>query len=149
MSQSIINAQKSTRPSLKGYLRQWYIIDASKMPLGRIATEAARILIGKNLATYSQDTNMGGVVVIINAKQSVLTGQKPDKKTYFHHSGYMGGLKATTFKEYQIKNPKVPVYKAIKGMLPKNRQQDVRMNNLVHIFEGEHNFTGINMIQVN
>jgi large subunit ribosomal protein L13 len=148
MSQRIINATKSTRPSLKGYDRQWYVIDASKMPIGRIASEAAKILMGKNLATFSRDVNMGGIVVVINAKNSVLTGRKPDKKTYFSHSGYLGGLTATTYKQYQVKNPAMPIYKAIKGMLPKNRQQDVRMNNLVHIFPEGHNFTK-EMIQVN
>jgi large subunit ribosomal protein L13 len=148
MSQQIIKATKSTRPTTQGLDRQWYVIDASKLPIGRLATEAARILMGKNLPTYSQDVNMGGVVVVINASKSILTGQKPEKKMYFRHSGYLGGLKATSFNQYQVKNPKFPIYKAIKGMLPKNRQQDVRMNNLVHIFPEGHNFTK-EMIQVN
>jgi large subunit ribosomal protein L13 len=148
MSQQIIKATKSTRPTTQGLDRQWYVIDASKLPIGRLATEAARILMGKNLPTYSQDVNMGGVVVVINASKSVLTGQKPEKKMYFRHSGYLGGLKATSFNQYQAKNPKFPIYKAIKGMLPKNRMQDVRMNNLVHIFPEGHNFTK-EMIQVN
>ena len=148
MSQSILNKIKSTRPTTDKLDRQWYVIDASKMPLGRLATEAARILTGKNRADYAPDVNMGGVVVIINAQNSVLTGKKAEKKNYFSHSGYLGGLKTTSYAEYQVKNPTVPVYKAIKGMLPKNRQQDVRMNNLVHIFPAAHNFTR-EMIQVN
>jgi large subunit ribosomal protein L13 len=148
MSQSIIKATKSTRPSTNGLDRTWYIIDASKTPIGRLATEAARILMGKNLPNFSKDVNMGGIVVVINAKNSVLTGKKPEKKNYFSHSQYMGGLKVTSYKEYQVKNPKMPIYKAIKGMLPKNRHQDLLMNNRVHIFEGEHNLAK-SMIQVN
>jgi large subunit ribosomal protein L13 len=148
MSQSILKASKTTRPVTKGLDRTWYIIDASKTPIGRMATEAARILMGKNLPTFSKDVNMGGVVVVINAKNSVLTGKKPEKKNYFSHSQYMGGLKVTSYKEYQAKNPKMPIYKAIKGMLPKNRHQDVLMNNRVYIFDEGHNFTK-SMIQVN
>lgn len=148
MSQALIKKTTSTRPSTAGLDRQWYVIDASKLPIGRLATEAARILMGKNLANYAQDVNMGGVVVVINAKNSVLTGKKSEKKVYFSHSGYLGGLKATSYADYQVKNPAMPIYKAIKGMLPKNRQQDVRMNNLVHIFPEGHNFTK-EMIQVN
>jgi large subunit ribosomal protein L13 len=148
MSQRILNAVKSTRPSTMGLNRTWYVIDASKMPIGRLATESARLLLGKNLPTFSKDVNMGGVVVIINAKKSVLTGKKPEKKNYFRHSGYMGGLTTTSYAQYQDKDPKFPIYHAIKGMLPKNRHQDLLMNNRVHIFTEGHNFTN-QMIQVN
>lgn len=148
MSQRILNAVKTTRPTTAGLNRTWYIIDASKTPIGRMATQAARILMGKNLPNYSKDVNMGGIVVVINAKNSVLTGKKAEKKNYFHHSGYLGGMKVTTYAQYQDKNPKFPIYNAIKGMLPKNRHQDVWMNNRVHIFEEGHNFTN-KMIQVN
>jgi large subunit ribosomal protein L13 len=148
MSQRILNATKTTRPTTMGLNRTWYIIDASKTPIGRMATQAARLLMGKNLPNYSKDVNVGGVVVIINAKQSVLTGKKAEKKNYFHHSGYLGGMKVTTYAQYQDKNPKFPIYNAVKGMLPKNRQQDVLMNNRLYIFEEGHNFTN-KMIQVN
>jgi large subunit ribosomal protein L13 len=148
MSQKILNAVKTTRPSTLGLNRTWYIIDASKTPIGRLASEAARLLLGKNLPNYAQDINMGGVVVVINAKQSVLTGKKAEKKNYFRHSGYLGGLTTTSYAQYQVKDPKFPIYNAIKGMLPKNRHQDVLMNNRVYIFEEGHNFTN-QMIQVN
>lgn len=149
MSQAIIKATKTTRPVTQGLNRTWYIVDASKTPIGRLATESARLLLGKNLPTYSQDINMGGVLVVINAKNSVFTGKKPEKKRYFRHSGYMGGLKITTYKEYQAKNPKFPIYTAIKGMLPKNKHRDLLMNNRVYIFDEGHNFSNINMVQVN
>jgi large subunit ribosomal protein L13 len=149
MSQSIIKATKTTRPKTIGLNRTWYLVDASKTPIGRLATESARLLLGKNLPTYSKDVNVGGVVVVINAKNSVLTGKKPEKKNYFRHSGFMGGLTTTSYKEYQEKNPKFPIYTAIKGMLPKNRHRDLLMNNRVYIFDEGHNFSNINMVQVN
>lgn len=148
MSQNILNSTKTTRPSTFGLNRKWYIVDASKTPIGRLATESARILLGKNLPEYSKDTNMGGVLVVINAKKSVLTGKKPEKKNYFSHSGYLGGLTTTSYREYQEKNPKMPIYKAIKGMLPRNRHRDLLMNNRVYIFEEGHNFSN-QMIEVN
>jgi large subunit ribosomal protein L13 len=139
MSQSIVKAYKTTRPTKEGLMRDWYVFDASKEPLGRLATKAARILMGKNRADYAQDVNMGGVVVVINCKNLVMTGQKMTKKNYFRHTGRIGGLTVTTMPEQMAKDATVPVYKAIKNMLPKNRHQDLRMNNLVHLFEENHN----------
>ncbi|MBC7472007.1 MAG: 50S ribosomal protein L13 [candidate division SR1 bacterium] len=139
MSQSILKATKSTRPTKVGLQRDWYILDASKEPLGRLATKAATILMGKNRADFAPDVNMGGVVVVINSDQIVLTGQKRQKKNYFRHSGRIGSLKIRSFEEQNALDSTVPIYKAIKNMLPKNRHQDLRMNNMVHIFKGDHN----------
>ncbi len=148
MSQTIRKATKTTRPTKAGLQRDWYILDASKEPLGRLATKAATVLMGKNRADFSQDVNMGGVVVVINSDKIVLTGQKSTRKNYFRHSGRLGGLKIRSFPEQMAKDSTVPVYKAIKNMLPKNRHQDVRMNNLLHIFKEDHNFT-TKMIELN
>lgn len=139
MSQSILKSTKSTRPTKIGLQREWYILDASKEPLGRLATKAATILMGKNRADFAPDVNMGGVVVVINSDKIVLTGQKRQKKNYFRHSGRIGSLKIRSFEEQHALDSKVPIYKAIKNMLPKNRHQDLRMNNMVHIFKGDHN----------
>jgi large subunit ribosomal protein L13 len=141
MSQSIKNAVKSTRPSKEGLQREWYVLDASKEPLGRLATKAATILMGKNKANYAQDVNMGGIVVVINSDKIILTGKKAEKKNYFWHTGRIGGIKTRTFGDQMNIDSTVPIYKAIKNMLPKNRHQDIRMNNLVHIFKAGHNFT--------
>jgi large subunit ribosomal protein L13 len=139
MSQSILKLTKSTRPTKVGLQRVWYILDASKEPLGRLATKAATILMGKNRADFAPDVNMGGVVVVINSDKTVLTGQKAKKKNYFRHSGRIGSLKVRSFEEQHALDSAVPIYKAIKNMLPKNRHQDLRMNNMVHIFKGDHN----------
>jgi large subunit ribosomal protein L13 len=139
MSQTIRKSTKTTRPTTTGLQRDFYLLDASKQPLGRIATEAARLLIGKNLATYSPDVNMGAVVVIINADKTVLTGQKSLRKNYFNYSGKMSGLRVRSFPEVMAKDSTEPLYRAIKGMLPKNRHRDVWANQLLHIFKGEHN----------
>ncbi|NJK71041.1 MAG: 50S ribosomal protein L13 [Thermales bacterium] len=114
MSQSIRNTTKTMRPSKQGYQRDWYVLDASKEPMGRLATKAANILMGKNRADYSPDVNMGGIVVIINSKKTKVTGQKAIRKNYFRHSGRLGGLKIRSFQEQMTIDPSVPIYKAIK-----------------------------------
>jgi large subunit ribosomal protein L13 len=141
MSQKIRNAVKTTRAVKKNFNRPWYVLDASKEPLGRLATKAARLLTGKNRADYSQDVDMGGMVVIINAKETKLTGEKPKRKNYFRHSGYLGGLKVTSFEEQMAKDCTVPAYKAVKGMLPKNRHRDLRTNQRLFIFPASHNLS--------
>jgi large subunit ribosomal protein L13 len=121
MSVKLRKQLKTTHPTKKGLKRDFYLLDASKDSMGRIATEAARLLMGKNKAAYSPDVNMGAVVVIINADKTKLTGKKPEKKNYFRYSGYMGGMHVTSFKEQMAKDSTVPMMRAIKGMLPKNR----------------------------
>lgn len=139
MSLKLRKQQKTTHPTKSGLQREFYLFDASKQPIGRIASEAAKILIGKHKASYSPDVNMGDIVVIINCKDSVLTGKKAERKNYFRYSGYMGGLSVRSFKEQMAKDPTYPMMHAIKGMLPKNRHQDLRAHNLLHLFEGDHN----------
>ena len=136
MSQTIANKTKTTRAVKQGFQRPWYVVDASKDSMGRVATIASQLLMGKNRADFQPDVDMGAMVVVINSGQTQTTGVKADKKLYFRHSGYPGGLKYRTFNEQMAKDSSRPLYHAIKGMLPKNRHQDLRMNNRLFIFDG-------------
>ena len=99
---------------------KWYIIDAANKPLGRVATEAARLLRGKHKPTYTPNLDNGDHVIILNCNDMILTGHKLDQKVYRHHSGYIGGMKETTAREMMAKSPEKMMMLAIKGMLPKN-----------------------------
>ena len=101
--------------------KKWYIIDAANKPLGRVATEAAKLLRGKHKPTYTPNADAGDHVIILNCDQVVLTGKKLDQKIYRHHSGYIGGMKETTARVMLDKNSGNVMTIAIKGMLPKNR----------------------------
>ena len=100
--------------------REWLLIDATDMVLGRLATYAAQLLRGKLKPQYTPHVDTGDYVVIINADKIKMTGAKAADKTYFRHSGYPGGLKSETFQEAMAKHPERVVEHAIKGMLPKN-----------------------------
>lgn len=100
--------------------RKWYIIDAAGRPLGRTASEAARILRGKHKPIFTPHIDTGDFVIIINADQAILTGKKLDQKMYYHHSGYPGGLREVKYKDLMAKKPVLAVEKAVKGMLPHN-----------------------------
>ncbi len=99
---------------------KWYIIDAANKPLGRVASEAAKLLRGKHKPTYTPNLDNGDHVIILNCNDIVLTGHKLDQKIYRHHSGYIGGMKETTAREMLSKSPEKMMMLAIKGMLPKN-----------------------------
>ena len=100
--------------------RKWYIIDAAEKPLGRVATEAAKLLRGKHKPTFSPNIDTGDHVIIINAKDVILTGNKINQKIYRHHSGYIGGMKEVPAKVMLEKNPEKALTLAVKGMLPHN-----------------------------
>ncbi|MCR5145858.1 MAG: 50S ribosomal protein L13 [Clostridia bacterium] len=100
--------------------RKWYIIDAANKPLGRVATEAAKLLKGKHKPTYTPNMDAGDHVIILNVSEAIFTGKKLDQKVYRHHSGYIGGMKETTARVMMEKNPEKAMMLAIKGMLPKN-----------------------------
>ena len=100
--------------------RKWYIIDAAEKPLGRVATEAARLLAGKHKAIYTTNLDTGDHVIIINCKDVKLTGHKADQKIYRHHSGYIGGMKEVKAGDMLKNNPEKAMTLAIKGMLPHN-----------------------------
>ena len=101
--------------------RRWFVIDAEGLVLGRVATEAARILRGKHKPTFAPHLDTGDHVVIVNADKVVLTSDKADKKLVHRHTGYPGGLKTRTFAEAHAARPEESVRRAVKGMLPKNR----------------------------
>ena len=100
--------------------RKWYIIDAANKPLGRVATEAAKLLRGKHKPTYTPNLDVGDHVIILNCNQVILTGNKINQKVYRHHSGYIGGMKETSAKDMLEKNPEKAMMLAVKGMLPHN-----------------------------
>lgn len=101
--------------------RCWYIIDAAGRPLGRVATEAARLLRGKHKPEFTPHIDTGDHVIILNAGQVVLTGRKAEQKNYYRHSGYPGGLKKIDYATMLDKKPEKAVYLAVRGMLPHNR----------------------------
>lgn len=102
-------------------VRNWYILDASEANLGRLATKAAHILRGKHKTTYTPHIDCGDFVIVINASQVNLTGNKLDDKMYYNHSGYTGGLRERTARTMKEKYPEEMIERAIKGMLPKGR----------------------------
>ncbi len=101
--------------------RKWYIVDADGKVLGRIATEIARYLRGKHKPTFCNFQDNGDFIIVVNADKVHLTGNKWDQKTYYRHTGYMGGIKSQTAKELQEKAPEELIRNAVKGMLPKNK----------------------------
>ncbi|HHW91836.1 MAG TPA: 50S ribosomal protein L13 [Firmicutes bacterium] len=101
--------------------RKWYVLDATGKPLGRLATEVARILRGKHKPIYTPHIDTGDHVIVINAEKVVLTGQKLQQKEYIRHTGYPGGLKRIKYEKIMQEKPERAVEKAIKGMLPHNR----------------------------
>ena len=115
--------------------RKWYILDATDKSLGRVATEAAKLLRGKHKPTFSTNVDTGDFVIIVNCKDAVLTGHKLDQKVYRHHSGYIGGMKETSARVMMEKTPEKAMMLAVKGMLPHNRLGR-QMITKVRIYEG-------------
>nr|WP_300848653.1 50S ribosomal protein L13 [uncultured Acetatifactor sp.] len=99
--------------------RKWYVVDATGMTLGRLASEVAKVLRGKNKPIYTPHMDTGDYVIIVNAEKVKVTGKKLDQKIYYHHSEYVGGMKETTLREKLAKKPEQVVQLAVKGMLPK------------------------------
>ena len=99
--------------------RNWYIVDADGMTLGRLASQVAAILRGKNKPTFTPHVDCGDHVIVINAAKVVLTGKKLDQKVYYHHSGYAGGMKETKYRKLMAEKPEFAVKHAVVGMLPK------------------------------
>ncbi len=115
--------------------RRWILIDASSAPLGRVSTEIAKYLIGKYKPTYTPHVDGGDYVVVINAKDTVVTGDKETGKIYYRHSGFPGGIKDATLKEVREKFPERIIENAVAGMLPKNKLSPERMKRL-KVFPG-------------
>jgi len=116
--------------------RDWWVVDASTMPLGKLAVIVADKLMGKSKVTFTPHTDNGDFVVVINAKKIQVTGNKMTNKHYYRHSGYPGNLKDLTLAEVIEKDPTLVVSQAVAGMLPKNKLQPDRLGRL-KIFAGE------------
>lgn len=110
--------------------RNWLVYDATGQVLGRLATEIATKLIGKDKPTYTPNVDGGDYVVLLNAEQIVVTGNKAAQKLYFSHSGFPGGAKQRSFAELLAKDPEKIIKHAVRNMLPKNRLRDGRLNRL-------------------
>jgi len=126
----------SAKPS--DVTRKWYVIDASQAPLGRVATQVAKLLTGKDKPMFTQHIDVGDYVVVINAKDVVVTGSKMDTKMYYHHSNFPGGLKEATMREKQEKDPTHAIFHAVRGMLPVNKLRDGRLDRLKIYAGSEH-----------
>lgn len=101
--------------------RKWYVVDAEGKTLGRLASQVASVLRGKNKAIFTPHVDTGDYVIVVNADKIVLTGRKLDQKNYYRHSGYTGGLKTTVARKMLAAKPEFMIYEAVRGMLPKNK----------------------------
>ena len=126
----------TTTTKLSEIKRNWHLIDLSGKTLGRISTEMALLLMGKNKPTFSPNMDNGDFVVAINAKDIVVTGKKLTDKKYQRHSGFPSGFREETLGELMKRDPRKVIEKAVKGMLPKNKLQDVRLARL-KVFKDE------------
>ena len=119
--------------------RKWYVVDATGMPLGRLASRVASVLRGKNKPTYTPNVDTGDHVIIINTDKVVLTGKKAEQKLYTYHTGYIGGLKQIAYTKMLAEKSDLAVYEAVKGMLPKNSLGRAMIKKL-RVYKGaEHN----------
>ena len=115
--------------------RKWYVVDAEGQTLGRLASEVAKVLRGKNKPIYTPHIDCGDNVIVINAEKIVVSGKKLDQKVYYHHSDYVGGMKETTLREMMAKSPEKVVELAVKGMLPKG-PLGREMYTKLHVYAG-------------
>ena len=135
---------KTYTPKADEIERAWWVVDAEGKPLGRIATEIARVLRGKHKPMYTPHLDTGDHVIVINAEKVALTGKKAEQKTYFRHSGYMGGEKFIPFKRMIATHPERVIELAVKGMLPKNNLGR-QMRHKLRVYAGaEHPHQGQN-----
>jgi large subunit ribosomal protein L13 len=133
----LVETQHSSGGLVKSYMarpleveRKWYVIDAAGKTLGRLATEIARILRGKNKRQYTPHVDVGDFVVVVNADRVVVTGKKAEQKVYRRHSGYPGGLKTTSYEQMMERRPAEILRKAVYGMMPKTRLARQQMRKL-------------------
>lgn len=128
---------KTTVLKEKDIQKKWYLVNAKEKTLGKLAVVVANTLRGKNKPYFSPHMDCGDYVIVINSKNVRLTGKKEQQKKYFRHSGYPGGLKEITFEKLIQKNPNEIIYKAVKGMLPKNKLSQVILKKL-KVYPDEH-----------
>ena len=115
--------------------RKWYVVDATGYTLGRLASEVAKVLRGKNKPIFTPHIDTGDYVIVVNAEKIKVTGKKLDQKVYYRHSGYVGGIKETTLKEMLNKHPERVIEFAVKGMLPKG-PLGRQMYTKLHVYAG-------------
>ena len=115
--------------------RKWYVVDATGYTLGRLASEVAKVLRGKNKPVFTPHVDTGDYVIVVNADKIKVTGKKLDQKIYYHHSDYVGGMKETTLREMMAKKPERVIELAVKGMLPKGPLGRSMMTKL-HVYAG-------------
>ena len=119
--------------------RKWYVVDAAGCTLGRLSSEVASVLRGKNKTCFTPHVDCGDYVIVVNADKIKVTGKKLDQKIYYHHSDYVGGMKETTLKELLAKKPERVIEFAVKGMLPKG-PLGRKMYTKLHVYAGpDHN----------
>jgi large subunit ribosomal protein L13 len=128
---------KTYSPKASEIERQWYIVDAEGKTLGRLATQIATILRGKHKPTYTPHMDMGDYVIVVNAEQVKVTGEKESKKLYYRHSGYPGGFRTTRYRDLMSKHPTRPLEKAVRGMLPRNALGEAMFKKL-KVYVGPH-----------
>jgi len=127
---------------------KWYVVDATDAVLGRLASQVASVLKGKNKPEYTPNVDCGDHVIIINCEKVVLTGKKLEDKYYRYHTGYIGGLKSIQYKKLLAENPVLAVTKAVKGMLPKN-SLGAKMLKKLRVYVGsEHNHAAQNPVEL-
>ena len=126
---------KSFMASPSNIERKWYVVDATGHTLGRLSSEIASILRGKNKPTFTPHIDTGDYIVVVNADKIKVKGKKMDQKVYYHHSDYVGGMKEQTLKEKMAKKPEDVIYLAVKGMLPKGPLGKSMITKL-HVYAG-------------
>ena len=129
---------KTHSPKAKEIKREWHLIDAQDKILGRLATQIAQLLMGKNKPYFARHLDCGDYVVVVNAKEVKVTGKKEKQKIYYHHSGYPGGLKETPLWMLREKHPERIIIHAVSGMLPKNKLRARMLERLKVQVEEEH-----------
>ena len=120
--------------------RKWHLIDAKNKVLGRLTSEIAKILMGKNKSYFTPNLDTGDCVVVINAKEVLLSGKKENQKRYFRHSGYPGGMRISTAAQVRVKKPEDLVKHAVVGMLPKTKLGKLMVKKLFIFPEAEHSY---------
>lgn len=130
--------KKTYSPKLAEIEHRWFVLDAAGVPLGRLSSLAARLLMGKHKPTYATHIDTGDFVIIINAEKAVLTGRKEEQKIYHYHTGYPGGLKSESAAKLRQRKPAKMLEEAVWGMLPKNKLGRKQLKKLKVYAGGEH-----------
>lgn len=132
-------AGKTFSPKAADVSRQWYEVDASELTLGRLSTRVAKLLMGKDKPNFAQHIDMGDYVVVVNADKLQVTGNKPEGKIYYRHTGFPGGIRQRTLDEQMQKDSTKVIIDSVRGMLPANKLRDGRLARLKVYAGTEHN----------